>query len=87
MKACRPTRVNWCTAAAAAENGAILDRNMAGEHDVVRHDDVVADAAIMRDVRIGQEEIVVADDGLAAEIGGAGVHRDAFADRAVLTDT
>jgi hypothetical protein len=40
---------------AAAEDAEIADRDMAGEHDVVRQDDVRADAAIMRDMGIGEE--------------------------------
>ena len=36
---------------------------MAGEHHVVGADDVVADLAVVRDVRVDEEQAVVADDG------------------------
>ena len=40
---------------AAAENGEIADLAMAGQHHVVGEDDALADAAIMRDMGVGEE--------------------------------
>ena len=59
---------------------------MAGKHDIVRQDDIVAELAIMGDMRIGEKEVVAADHGLTAAFGGSGVHRHAFAHRAVVAD-
>ena len=71
---------------AATENGAVSNRHMACKHDIVGEDDIVAEAAVMRHMRIGKEQIVVADDGGAAMFDSAGIHRHAFADGAVFTD-
>ena len=73
-------------AAAAAENGVIAYLAMAGEHDVIGEDNVVADLAVMRHMRVGEEGAFVADDCLQAAGLGAGVHGDALADQAVVAD-
>ena len=71
---------------AAAQNGEIADLAMAGQHHVVGQDDALADAAIMRDMGVGQEHRARANDRFRAAARGAGVHRHAFADEAVLAD-
>src|SRR5688572_9914124 len=43
-------------AGAAADDGEIADLAMTGEHGVVRHDHIVADAAVVRHVRIGEKK-------------------------------
>ena len=73
-------------AGAAAQDGEIADRAMAGEHDVVGKDDVAADAAIMRDMGLRQEQAMIADAGDAPPPAVPGIHRDAFADRAIGAD-
>src|SRR5690606_6540195 len=55
-------------------------------HDVVGQNDVVAQAAIMRDMRIGKEQIVVANNRRATMFYGTGVHGHTFADRAVFAN-
>ena len=71
---------------AAAQNGEIADLAMAGQHHVVGENDALADAAIMRDVGVGQEHRPRPDDRFRAAARGAGIHRHAFANDAVLAD-
>ena len=48
---------------AAADEGAFADGDIAAEKSAIGHDDMVADLAIMGDVRIGHHENVMADAG------------------------
>ena len=66
MKAWRPTRQNWCTRRAGADVGEVLDVDVAAERGVRPEDRVVADVAVVRDVHVGHEQVVVADRRLAA---------------------
>ena len=59
---------------------------MAAERRVVDQDDVVADLAVMRDMRADHEQAIVADPGDHAAALGAGVHRHVLADRVVAAD-
>ena len=47
---------------------------------------MVADDAIVRDVRVGEEQVAVADRGVAAILRGAGVDRDELAEDVVVAD-
>ena len=71
---------------AAAQNGEIADLAMASQHHVVGENNTLANAAIMRDVGVGQEHRARANDRFRAAARGAGVHRHAFANEAILTD-
>src|SRR5271156_4625801 len=71
---------------AAAQNGEIADLAMAGEHHVVGQNNALADAAIMRDVGVGQEHRTRPNDRFRAAARGARVHRHPFADEAALAD-
>ena len=51
-------RTNWCTGVSAADDRPVLDRDVAGELHGVGEDDVVADAAVVGDVRVGHEQAV-----------------------------
>src|SRR5690242_970630 len=53
---------------------------------MVRHDDMVADLAIMGDVGTNHEEAAVADPGDHAPARGPGVHRHVFSDPIVAPD-
>ena len=68
----------------AAEVGVVLDVHVAGEHDVVRHDRVVADDAVVRDVHVDHEQVVVAHAGVAAAVAGATVDRHVLANLVVV---
>src|SRR5207302_6573917 len=70
----------------AAQEGIILDDHMAGQSRVVRHDDMVANLAIMCDVGADHEQPVLANAGHHAAAFGAGIHRHVFADRVVTAD-
>ena len=47
---------------------------------------MAADAAIVRDVRVGQDPVVVADAGDAAAVAGAAVDGDELADAVAVAD-
>ena len=81
-----PTRTNWCTAVLPPMKTLIGDRDMAAEHGAVGEGDVVADVAVVADMRIGHQEAAVADGGDFAVILGAGADGHAFADLAVAAD-
>ncbi len=55
----------------------ILDDDMAAQHGIVGQRDVVADLAIVADMRADHEHAFVADRGEAAIVLGAGIHGDA----------
>src|SRR5579859_7389905 len=63
----------------------ILHHHVARQRRHVRHDDVVAEHAIVRDVAVGQNVIVRADARDLAVTGRA-VNRDIFAERVVIAD-
>src|SRR6516225_1372438 len=69
-----------------ADHRIILNDDMTRERRVVRHDNVVADLAVMGDVGADHEQAVIADPGDHSSACGARVHRHVFADRVVATD-
>ena len=70
---------------AAGEIRPIADGDVAGQHDVIRDDHLVADAAVVGDVGVDHQQAVVADGRL--RIGGKGaMDGDVFADRVVAAD-
>src|SRR5271163_4811318 len=71
---------------AAAQNRKIADLDMAAQHHIVGQDDALAEAAIVRDMRIGEEDAARADDRLAAAPRSPGIHRHPLADHAILAD-
>ena len=64
----------------------VADRNMPGECRGVRHDDLVAQMAIMRDVDVGHEKIMVADRRLSSAEDGASIDGDVFAQNIIIPD-
>ena len=70
----------------AAQDREVANLAMTGDHHVVGEDDVVADAAVVRDMGVGEQDATRADDRAPAAAGGAGVHRHAFADQAIFAD-
>src|SRR5690606_5940006 len=59
---------------------------MAGQGGGVGHDDTVADLAVVGDMAIGHEQVVVADAGHAAALLGSAVHGDEFPDDVAVAD-
>ena len=86
MKACAPILVNWCAAERPPSDRPVADIDVAAERRAIREDDLVAEAAVVRDVRIGHEEIVVADAGhaRAGDVPRLTVH--GFAEHVAVAD-
>src|SRR5258707_12094786 len=59
---------------------------MAAERGAIRHHDLVAEIAVVSDVRIRHQQIVVADAGHPLVVGGAAIHRDGFAKYVAVAD-
>src|SRR5262249_58058066 len=69
-----------------AENGVILNDDVTAQGCVVGHDDMVADLAVMRDVRPHHEQAVVADTSHHPATDRAGIHSHVFADPVIAPD-
>src|SRR5271165_320177 len=63
----------------SAHDHPIAELHVAAQGGAIRHHDLVAESAVVRDVRIRHQQIVIADAGHALVVGGATVHRDRFA--------
>src|ERR1043166_8112872 len=59
---------------------AILDHDVARERRSISHDDAVADQAIVRDMRLGHDEAIVADACDHAAACGAAMNRNELTD-------
>src|SRR5262245_16138141 len=69
-----------------AERGLIAYCDVPGERRAVGEHVAGSDYAIVRDVGLGHEQVVVADRGQRAAARGAAVHRHAFADDVTPSD-
>ncbi len=69
-----------------AENGVVLDFDMAGQRRGIGHDHPVVNLAVVGHVRIGHEQVVVADHRLAATIHRAAVQGGKLADAVAIAD-
>ena len=69
-----------------AENGVILNRDVARERCVVDEDDMITDLAIVRHVSAGKKEAVAADAGDMAATLSAAIHRHVFSDGRMRAD-
>lgn len=69
----------------SGDERAAPDRNVPGEHRVIRHDDFVGDSAVVGDVNVRHQHAVVPDDGRVFEAHRA-VNRNVFADDATVAD-
>src|SRR5262245_49716632 len=70
----------------SAKIDVVAYRYVAAENDIVREGHVVADLAVVPDMRTHHDQALVADLGDAAIILRAGVHRDVLADIASRAD-
>jgi hypothetical protein len=73
-------------AAHAAQDGPVADVRVAREGSIVGEHGLVADAAIMGDVRIGHEPVVVADARHAFVLHRTSMDRAELADRVAVAD-
>ena len=67
------------------DHGVVGDLDVSGQGAVVREDDAIADDAVVRDVRVGEEVPPAADDRFRAGQGAA-VHRAEFAEGVAVAD-
>ena len=67
-------------------HGPILHRDMPPKSRSIGHDDMVANDAIMRDVRVGHEERVIPHAGQAAAFDRAPIDGDEFPNLVVIAD-
>jgi hypothetical protein len=74
MKACAPMRTNWWMPHMPPTTTQSSMTTWPAHVDRVRQNDVVADLAVVRDVRVRHQQAVAADDG-AAGGGRAAVQR------------
>ena len=70
----------------AADERVVLDRHVARELRAVDDDDVIGELAVMADVRVGHDEVVIADARDAAALRGTDVDADELADPIVRAD-
>ena len=68
------------------QNGVITDTHMTGQGGAVGEDGLVSYQAIVGDVHVGHDPVVVADPGYAASLRGAAVEGAVFADDVAVTD-
>ena len=69
-----------------AENGVVLHRDVARERRIVDEEDMIAELAVVRHMRAGEEQAVAAHARDMAAALGAAVHGDVLADRGVRPD-
>src|SRR5690606_37836494 len=70
----------------AGEDRPVPHHHMAGEGGIVDQDAVIAHHAIVTDVDVGHQQVVIADGGLAPILHGAAVDGDPLADDVVVAD-
>ena len=73
-------------ARAAPNDGVVANGAVSGQHDVIRKNDVVADAAVVPDMAVGEKRATIADRRHRPAAFRAGVHRHPFANDAVVAD-
>jgi len=70
----------------AAEKSVVADMHVPGETRCVREHGVPTDAAIVRDMTVGHDEIVVTDDRLPAALDSAAIQRTVLAYGIAIAD-
>src|SRR5689334_7557385 len=66
--------------------GIFLDSNVSGKRCGVRHNDVIGNDAIVRDVRVGHSQAIASDPRKASASGSAAVNRHALANHILIAD-
>ena len=75
-----PTRQNWCTPENAPTLAKSSTVDVTGQRRGVAEDRVVADVAVVRDVRVGHQQVAVADAGQPAAARRAAMDGHELAD-------
>src|SRR5690242_1821140 len=70
----------------AGNDQPIADFHVPGQCRIVGEHHAVADLAVVRDVHVGQQPVVVTDAGDTATLAGAAVDRDELADQVAIAD-
>src|SRR5690606_20925995 len=70
----------------AAQDRPVADMDMAGQLHAIGNDGMVAHLAIMGDMHIGHDPVVVAEPRHAYVLGGAGIDGDIFAHHVAVAD-
>ena len=70
---------------ASTDDGEVIDYDLSGQLGGIGHDDVIAQLAVVCDVAVRHDEVVVTDDGFAFTEGSA-VHGNELTDVAVVPD-
>ena len=70
----------------AADNRKVVHAYMPAESGSVGHDDVIAELAVMGDVRVGHAQVAAADTGNAASAFRAPVERGEFTDTVIVAE-
>ncbi len=70
----------------SADDGEVLHMDVAGQIGRIGHDDVIPQLAVVGDMAVGHQQVVIADEG-DADVGcGRPVDRDILPDRVVVAD-
>src|SRR5258708_10272152 len=69
-----------------ADTGPVFDGDVSTESCGVGHDDVAADLAIVCDVSVGHDQVVIADLGEAPALYGAAIDGDELTNLVVVAD-
>ena len=70
----------------AADDRKVVHAYMPAESGSVGHDDVIAELAVMGDVRVGHAQVAAADTGNAASAFRAPVERGEFTDTVIVAE-
>ena len=86
MSAWVPIRQNWWIGGETSDDGMIFNQDVSGQGGSVGQDDLISDLTVVGHMRIGHDEIVVADDGLSPSVSGASVEGDEFPNDILIAD-
>ena len=70
----------------AAQNRVIVNINVASKRAIVGHDSVIANGAIMRDMHVSHNPVIVADFGHAFILNGATIKGAEFANGIIVAN-
>ena len=86
MNACAPILQNWCTPVKPLRITQSPTCTWPASVALLENTQWLPTTAVVRDMRVGQQPVVVADAGDAAAVAGATVDGDEFADQVAVAD-